>query len=100
MLGIGFTCRTKSDKGRCASYAPLFGQASRLHQHRSIRLRQHDPFCRRPSRDHALAGFLGLIEREATDRRLGLSTNAVLGFARAVPMRQKETARLVDLLFE
>ena len=66
----------------------------------SIRLREHHAPRRRLARHHALARLLRAVERDAADRRLGLGGDAVLRLARAVPVRQQEAARLLDLLLE
>src|SRR5262249_29884028 len=66
----------------------------------SIRLREHHTSLRRLARHHALALFLGPVERDAADRRLGLGGDLVFRLAGAVPVGPEEAARLFDLLFE
>ena len=66
----------------------------------SIRLGEHHPPLRRLARHHALARLRLAVERNAANRRLRLLGDAVFRLARAVPVRQEEAARLLDLLLE
>src|SRR4051812_7926768 len=65
----------------------------------SIGPREDHPPGGRLTRDHALSRLLRTVERDATDRRLGLFLNLVLRGPRPVPVGPNE-ARLLDQLFE
>src|SRR5713226_9858177 len=60
----------------------------------SIRLGEHHAARRRLAGDHAHARFLLAVERDATDRRLGVRRDPVFRFPRAVPVSEEETPRL------